>query len=399
MANPSAELMTIAAWLEAVGDGLGAHAHIIEGYGAADVALLSALDEEDIKEIIDLLRRSPGAPPPLQVKLITKALASEVKRHAKRAAEHDRVRTPTTDPIPNRGSAKGTAASDSDSGPEEKELECTSAEEDSDNDQPASNTGKSPGAAASTSTARPRARNGKQRAQKSAAATAAGKATINQLFGRSASKNNWHGLGGQARAAAAVAGRARPFGGLGQRVKGQVCTNPCGQEPEACCCPADGTEQPERCRGAHDCARQLALIVEGAHVASKRTPNEVTKRGGTASTYNFARLRLYLIHHAFDAQGNALVHLFCLMAELDVSNWFMTALHKDAVKRAQAKIESIPKSKVLSLSLTDEQVVRPEGSLGSLSAYLATLKDEDLVEVVSSQVATGSRARKRKLVD
>ena len=116
MANPSAELMTIAAWLEAVGDGLGAHAHIIEGYGAADVALLSALDEEDIKEIIDLLRRSPGAPPPLQVKLITKALASEVKRHAEGAAEHDRFRTPSTDPIPNKGkgSAKGTAASDSD---------------------------------------------------------------------------------------------------------------------------------------------------------------------------------------------------------------------------------------------------------------------------------------------
>ena len=126
VANPSAELMTIAAWLEAVGDGLGAHAHIIEGYGAADVALLSALDEEDINEIIDLLRRSPGAPPPLQVKLISKALASEVKRHAKRAAKHDRVHTPATDPIPNRGNgsaSKGTAASDSDSGLEEPVAE------------------------------------------------------------------------------------------------------------------------------------------------------------------------------------------------------------------------------------------------------------------------------------
>ena len=227
VANPSAELMTIAAWLEAVGDGLGAHAHIIEGYGAADVALLSALDEEDINEIIDLLRRSPGAPPPLQVKLISKALASEVKRHAKRAAKHDRVHTPATDPIPNRGNgsaSKGTAASDSDSGLEEKES--TSEEEemvDSDNDQPA-NTGKSPGAAASNSTARPRKRAGKQRAKKSAGATVAGHATINQLFGRSASKNNWHGLGGQARAAAAEAGRARPFRGLAQRAKGQVCT-------------------------------------------------------------------------------------------------------------------------------------------------------------------------------
>ena len=217
--------MTIAAWLEAVGDGLGAHAHIIEGYGAADVALLSALDEEDINEIIDLLRRSPGAPPPLQVKLISKALASEVKRHAKRAAKHDRVHTPATDPIPNRGNgsaSKGTAASDSDSGLEEKES--TSEEEemvDSDNDQPA-NTGKSPGAAASNSTARPRKRAGKQRAKKSAGATVAGHATINQLFGRSASKNNRHGLGGQARAAAAEAGHARPFRGLAQRAKGQV---------------------------------------------------------------------------------------------------------------------------------------------------------------------------------
>ena len=47
-------------WLEAVGEGLGAHV----SYGAANVALLGALDEEDIKEIGQMLRYD-GGPPPL----------------------------------------------------------------------------------------------------------------------------------------------------------------------------------------------------------------------------------------------------------------------------------------------------------------------------------------------
>jgi len=38
---------------------------------------------------------------------------------------------------------------------------------------------------------------------------------------------------------------------------------------------------------------------------------------------------------------------------------------------------------VLSLGLTNEEVIRPEGSVGSLASYLATLKDEDPVRVVS----------------
>ena len=49
-------MTTIADWLEAVGEGLGVHAWAIEGYGAANVGLLGALDDEAIKEIGTLLR-------------------------------------------------------------------------------------------------------------------------------------------------------------------------------------------------------------------------------------------------------------------------------------------------------------------------------------------------------
>ena len=224
------------------------------------------------------------------------------------------------------------------------------------------------------------------------------------MFGQSGSRSNRHGLGGQAKAESAEAGRARPFGGLALRGKGQCCVNPCGQNADACKCPADA-EYPNRCTGAVSCARQLKLISEGASVAATRTPSEIAKRGGTMSEYNLPRLRLYLLEHAFDAQGSVVVHLVCLQGMLNVSNWFCSSLHKDAIARARAKTESIPKSKVVSLKLTDEEVLRPEGSVGSLSVYLSTLKDEDMVTVVTQvgrhgltgKPSNGASTREREL--
>ena len=57
--------------------------------------------------------------------------------------------------------------------------------------------------------------------------------------------------------------------------------------------------------------------------------------------------------------------------------------------------QTVTKAKVLSLKLEDEQVVRPEGSLGALSTYLATLKDEDEVKIVS-QVSSCPRLHRRR---
>ena len=377
------------------------HAWAIEGYGAANVGLLGALDDEDIKEIGVMLRYD-GGPPPLQIKFITKALASEVAEEAQRAAERDKRRTPKTDFT--RGRVAGSSDEAADSNDDESAASGGLDGSESDDEEPARSTGRAPGAAASTKTTRPHSRHGKKIASKAAAGAAAGKQAIPNLFGRSACKKNKHGLGGQAKAKAAVNGRARPFAGLGRRQKGHACVNPCGEMAGACSCPADA-EYPACCTGAHECARQLAQIVEGARVAGTRTPSEIVKRSGTASKYNYGRMRVYLLEHAFDGQGNVLVHLSCLTAKLSVSHNFTTSLHGMAVKRANAKTQEIPKSKVLSLKLTEEQVMRPEGSLGSLSTYLSTLQDEDLVTVISQagvhgltgKASNGASIREREL--
>jgi hypothetical protein len=90
---------SVAEWLDAVHEGLGAHAHAIDGYGATTVALLGTLDAEDIEAIAGNLRSAEGGPPPLQIKWITKALASEVEKVAKRkTAGAGAPRTPNTAP-------------------------------------------------------------------------------------------------------------------------------------------------------------------------------------------------------------------------------------------------------------------------------------------------------------
>ena len=304
---------SVAEWLDAVHEGLGAHAHAIEGYGATTVALLGTLDAEDIEAIAGNLRSAEGGPPPLQIKWITKALASEVEKVAKQKTAGAGVpRTPNT-------ATERSSSSDSDDEESRARSSARSSEdeEDNDDDRPARKTGKAPGSAASASTQRPRGRNGAKRNSFGAVAGAAGKAFIPNLFDRSSSKKNRHGMGGQASVASAAAGRARPFGGLALRGKNQCCVNPCGQKADDCTCPADA-EYPNHCTGAHACASQLTQLVEGACTAARRTPSEITKFGRT-SQYNLARLRIYLIAHAFDSQGSPRVHLACLQAKLLVS--------------------------------------------------------------------------------
>jgi hypothetical protein len=103
---------------------------------------------------------------------------------------------------------------------------------------------------------------------------------------------------------------------------------------------------PNSCTGVYDCARLLKQLADGAMTAAGRTPSEVIKRAGTASTHNYARLKAYLLVHAFDAQGNVLVHLSCMQATFGVSNHFSTTLHAAAVAHAKAKTQTISKKKV-----------------------------------------------------
>ena len=375
-------MTTIADWLNEVHDGLGVHAHILEGYGVAVIALMGVLDDEDISAIADALRTAEGGPAPLQIKLIQKALAAEVKRHADASASASR--TPATDPVQRTMRFELGSGSEDDECFNESAEDESEAESSGDESMPKRNTGKAAGAAASASTQRSRSRKGRKAAGIKVAAAAAGKAPIPHLFSRSSSKQNWHGWGGQAKAASAAGGRARPFGGLARRSKGQCCVNPCGQD--LCMCTA-GAETQDACMGDMSCARLLQPIADGARVAATRTPLEIAKRGGTLGEYNYARLKVNLLQSAFTAQGNAVVHLACLRAKLSVGFRFLSDIHRCAIERAGSKTESITKARVISLKLTEEQVLRPDGSLGSLSTYLSTLNDEDMVNVVT-QVGT-----------
>ena len=103
--------MTIAEWLDALGAGFGAHACVFEEYGAKTVGDLSTLDEDDIKEIAAALKASEAGLAPLQIKWISKALASEVENEAKRKAAAAAYESPPTKPVP--GSARGSARTSS----------------------------------------------------------------------------------------------------------------------------------------------------------------------------------------------------------------------------------------------------------------------------------------------
>ena len=368
----------MAAWLEMVGAGLGVYAHILEQYGVAEVADIQNCEEDDFTDIASDFKNAEEAPLPLKIKMIIRALRKEADAQKAANAKQAAARGP-----PGSASAAGGGNPRSEESDEEEEEEAAADDDDDffpedEPNEPAS----ARASAASASTTRPRSFQGKARAKESAAAAANGKASIPSLFGRSESKKNRHGVGGQASAAAAAAGRARPFGGLAARTKGQMCVNPCGQLLNACSCAAEA-QWPDRCTGPFECAVKLKALTEGALAFAQRTPSEVVMRSGTASEHNLARLKLYLLRHAFDPVGTPLVHLVCLQACFKVSSHFTIDLHASVVKLAGAKTETLPKSRVVSLGLTDEDIVRPAGSLGSVKEYLATLKDDDSVDVLA----------------
>ena len=77
--------------------------------------------------------------------------------------------------------------------------------------------------------------------------------------------------------------------------------------------------------------------------------------------------------------------MYCLQALFEVSSRFTIDLHRAACERSRSKTQLLAKKEVVKLKLGEEDVLRPEGSLGSLASYLQSLSDEDKVTVVSQK--------------
>lgn len=83
----------------------------------------------------------------------------------------------------------------------------------------------------------------------------------------------------------------------------------------------------------------------------------------------------------FDSLGNPTAHLACVRALVQVSEKFMTSCHTEAVRRAKTPTQVVTKIEFLRLKLTEEDVIRDEGSVGSHKHYLKGLGDEDTLTV------------------
>ena len=84
---------------------------------------------------------------------------------------------------------------------------------------------------------------------------------------------------------------------------------------------------------------------------------------------NYARLKEYLIQHAFDPHGNALVHIACLQAQFGVSHCFTTDVHRKAVLYSNAKTEKVTKTQFVAMNLTAEDVIEDQGLVGSFKEF------------------------------
>ena len=279
-------------WLEAVRPGLGLHASVISDYGAMSHNDMASLDSRDIKALEASFTEAGVAP--LQVRRITDMLPGMIKE-SKAAISTPGGKQPASagaaasNSTGNEGRRKqrqeatdSEDESDDDDADEDEEGESEFApEEEAGEDDPREEAGGGGGSRSAQQTQRPRAREGAAAQQARGEAAAKGKAPVPNMFGRSsAPSGNRHGLGGQASAASAAAGRANPFAnsGKGGRGLGDFCKKPCG-DGDKCQCAAGAVEQ---CTGDATCAKNLVAFKEGAVVA-RRTPSEITKLGGCFS--------------------------------------------------------------------------------------------------------------------
>lgn len=285
----------VESWLEAVKPGLGVHASVIFKYGATSEDDMASLDKRDISALEELFAKAGVAP--LQVRRIADRMPSMID--AIRTAMH----TPAGKPAPAGAAATSSTAEDwrrrkraQQEGTEsDEDDDFVDDDSDFDEEEPGEDGGEEAGEDGgeeveedavrrpqpANTTSRSRARKGGARRQAKGAAAAKGKAPIPSMFGRSsAPSGNFHGLGGQASAASASAGRANPFSnsGIGGRGPGDFCTKPCGIS-DKCECAVDAAKQ---CTGSARCAQELVVFNEGSVVAL-RTPSELMKQGGAFS--------------------------------------------------------------------------------------------------------------------
>ena len=247
-------------------------------------------------------------------------------------------------------------------------------------------------------TRRARARKGQAARDKAATSEAEGRAHLKSMYGRSSSSTNWYGLGGRSSVDAAASGRAAPFVPLLKRDPLSFCSVVCGPATgmtvpsmingRTCVCPPDAAQ---KCCGDATCAVQLSKIVAGAVVAL-RTPQEKINTG-INTKYNLARLRSYLLQHAFGPTGNYLVHMFCLRAMFNVGCDFLARCHKIAIATAGAPTEIITKTVFVQRKLTREEVIVPDECETSVQHYLDSLQADDKLTVMSRPPSHGLTGR------
>ena len=206
----------VSAWLEGVREGLGKHACVFLAYGATTIDDLRDIDDDDTKQLMLQLGALEGGPAPLQVKQIVKALRSLAKASAAGGAGSSGTPQPATAPRPATQGSAGTssAAREQEDDDEQEEDDSDSSDEEyvDEGEEEGDQTPRPHAPRKPNATMRPRARQGKARASASATSAAAGKQKVNMMNNRSTSAGGWRGIGGQASAKAAGAGRSHFFG-------------------------------------------------------------------------------------------------------------------------------------------------------------------------------------------
>jgi hypothetical protein len=251
-----------AAWLADVHSELEDRGAIFDEYGVSEIGHLSLLDHDDVSVILVEFKKAGAKALPL--KLLKRALdaarpipASPAAGSSAPAAKKPGPKAPSSGGGGPKGAPKTKIAkehksrsrvpasadsegSDSVNGLDQNDAS-TQNDEQSAQEQPGTRKCKS------NVTQRPRNRAGSKKQGAAYSAVIEGRGRLQSMFDKSPSASNLRGMGGQADAASAEAGMARPFAGIDARRKGMVCQKVCmvreGDAVDTCHCLADATER------------------------------------------------------------------------------------------------------------------------------------------------------------
>lgn len=290
----------LVAWLDDVREGMGDYVAVLVEYGVEKFEDMVDMDEDDINKIGSNFEAA-GVKPlhskkvclALRIRMEEEKAKAEAAEAAAKATRTKAASKRTASRMPHPSTVDSDSDNDHANGNASDRSWHAESSDKSDGDEPddeESEAEKPRRARGSVPiTQRPRARNGTKRMSSATAAAAEGRDTLESMFDKSASASNWHGMGGQASAAAGADGRARSCAPLASRAFGQICQSVCSTTKCECLPEAD-----ERCSGSSKCARQLSAFTAGAEVSAVRTPSEIAKIT-TKSKYNYARLKDFII--------------------------------------------------------------------------------------------------------